>query len=151
MQSNIQWYYPSFLYFLWKPFFPGSDTHPTPGRGHGSLTCHMTQFERSDWLRSENFTNIMIVGAALAGRLDSTRRLTWGAPSMKLNETASSRANISRTTSNKSIQFWTQMKKKHNLASISKNSTHTNKMPFSSSCKHGTSTRTYRRKKRMPN
>ena len=25
---------------------------------HGSLTCHMTQFERSDWLRSENFTNI---------------------------------------------------------------------------------------------
>ena len=35
--------------------------HPShPGRGHGSLTCHMTQFERSDWLRSENFTNIMI-------------------------------------------------------------------------------------------
>ena len=27
-----------------------------------------------------------------------------------------------------------------------KNSTHTNKMPFSSSCKHGTLTRTYRRK-----
>ena len=35
--------------------------HPShPGRGHGSLTCHMTQFEPSDWLRSENFTNIMI-------------------------------------------------------------------------------------------
>ena len=35
--------------------------HPShPGRGHGSLTCHMTQFERSDWLRSANFTNIMI-------------------------------------------------------------------------------------------
>ena len=35
--------------------------HPShPGRGHGSLTCYMTQFERSDWLRSENFTNIMI-------------------------------------------------------------------------------------------
>ena len=34
--------------------------HPShPGRGHASLTCHMTQFERSDWLRSENFTNIM--------------------------------------------------------------------------------------------
>ena len=36
-------------------------SHPShPGRGHGSLTCHMTQFERSDWLRSENFINIMI-------------------------------------------------------------------------------------------
>ena len=35
--------------------------HPShPGRGHGSLTCHMTQFERSDWLRSEIFINIMI-------------------------------------------------------------------------------------------
>ena len=35
--------------------------HPShPGRGHGSLTCHMTHLERSDWLRSENFTNIMI-------------------------------------------------------------------------------------------
>ena len=35
--------------------------HPShPGRGHGSLTCHMTQFERSDWLRSENFTNTMM-------------------------------------------------------------------------------------------
>ena len=35
--------------------------HPSlPGRGHGSLTCHMNQFERSDWLRSENFINIMI-------------------------------------------------------------------------------------------
>ena len=31
-----------------------------PGREHGSLTCHMTQFEQSDWLRSENFINIMI-------------------------------------------------------------------------------------------
>ena len=35
--------------------------HPShPGRGHGSLTCHMTKFEQSDWLRSENFINIMI-------------------------------------------------------------------------------------------
>ena len=35
--------------------------HPSyPGRGHGSLTWHMTKFERSDWLRSENFINIMI-------------------------------------------------------------------------------------------
>ena len=35
--------------------------HPShPGRGHGSLTCLMTQVERSDWLRSENFINIMM-------------------------------------------------------------------------------------------
>ena len=35
--------------------------HPShPGRGHGSLTCHMTQFEGSDWLRSANFINIMV-------------------------------------------------------------------------------------------
>ena len=35
--------------------------HPShPGRGHASPTCHMTQFEQSDWLRSENFINIMI-------------------------------------------------------------------------------------------
>ena len=38
------------------------------------------------------------IGAALAGLRDLTRRLTWGAPSAKLNETASSRANMSRTT-----------------------------------------------------
>ena len=42
-----------------KAIFP-DQTPSHPGRGHGSLTCHMTQFERSDWLRSENFTNIMI-------------------------------------------------------------------------------------------
>ena len=35
--------------------------HPShPGRGHASPTSHMTQFEQSDWLRSENFINIMI-------------------------------------------------------------------------------------------
>ena len=35
--------------------------HPShPGGGHASRTCHMTQFEQSDWLRSENFINIMI-------------------------------------------------------------------------------------------
>ena len=35
--------------------------HPShPGRGCGSLTCHMTHFEQSDWLRSPNLTNIMI-------------------------------------------------------------------------------------------
>ena len=35
--------------------------HPShPGRGCGSLTCNMTQFEQSDWLRSPNLTNIMI-------------------------------------------------------------------------------------------
>ena len=38
-----------------------------------------------------------IVGAALAGLQDLTRRLTWGAPSAKLNETAILRSNISRT------------------------------------------------------
>ena len=49
-----------FLYFLMKAIF-SRVRHPShPGRGHGSLTCHMTQFERSDWLRSENFINIMI-------------------------------------------------------------------------------------------
>ena len=31
-----------------------------PGGGHGSLTCHMTQLERSDWLGSANFIKIMI-------------------------------------------------------------------------------------------
>ena len=45
--------------------------HPShPGRGHGSLTCHMTQFERSDWLRSANFTNIMIECVSNHHRLD---------------------------------------------------------------------------------
>ena len=35
--------------------------HPShPGHGCGSLTCHMTHFEQSDWLRSPNLTNIMI-------------------------------------------------------------------------------------------
>ena len=35
--------------------------HPSHlGRGHGSFTSHMTQFEQSDWLRSKNFINIMI-------------------------------------------------------------------------------------------
>ena len=57
-----------FLHFLWKPCLTGVafwDTlsrHPShPGRGHGSLTCHMTQFERSDWLRSEKFHDRMVV------------------------------------------------------------------------------------------
>ena len=36
--------------------------------------------------------------------------------------------------------------KQHNWVSIQKNNTLTNKMPFPSSCKLGTSTRTYRRK-----
>ena len=35
--------------------------HPShPGRGHASPTCHMTQFEQSDWLRSETLINIII-------------------------------------------------------------------------------------------
>ena len=59
MLSNIQQYYPSFYTFYENHF--SRVRHPShPGQGHGSLTCHMTQFERSDWLRSENFTNIMI-------------------------------------------------------------------------------------------
>ena len=58
MQSNIEQYYPSF-YTVYESHF-SRVRHPShPGRGLGSLTCHMTQFERSDWLRSENFTKIM--------------------------------------------------------------------------------------------
>ena len=35
--------------------------HPShPGLGDGSLTCHMTQLERTDWQRSANLINIMI-------------------------------------------------------------------------------------------
>ena len=59
MQSNTQQYYPSFYTFYASHF--SRVRHPShPGRGHGSLTCHKTQFERSDWLRSENLPNIMI-------------------------------------------------------------------------------------------
>ena len=59
MQSNIQQYHPS-VYTFYESHFSWV-RHPSyPGQGHGLLTCHMTQFERSDWLRSENFTNIMI-------------------------------------------------------------------------------------------
>ena len=63
--------------------------HPShPGRGHGSLTYHMTQFERSDWLRSENFTNIMIEWAvhvpAIPHQCPSTLTHQTGlAPEMK--------------------------------------------------------------------
>ena len=46
-----------------------------------------------------------MVGTALAGLQDLTRRLTWGAPRAILNETASSKANISWTTSIKSMEF----------------------------------------------
>ena len=59
MQTNIQQYYPSF-YTFYESYF-SRVRHPShPGQGHGSLTCHMTQLERSDWLRSENLINIMI-------------------------------------------------------------------------------------------
>ena len=59
MQSNIYQYHPSFYTFYENHIY--RVRHPShPGRGHGSLTCHMTQFERSDWLRAENFINIMI-------------------------------------------------------------------------------------------
>ena len=59
MQSNVLQYYPSFYAFYESHF--SQVRHPShPGRGHGSLTCHMTQYVRSDWLRSEHFINIMI-------------------------------------------------------------------------------------------
>ena len=36
-------------------------SHPSHlGQGQGSLTCHMTPFEQSDWMRSADFINIMI-------------------------------------------------------------------------------------------
>ena len=48
-----------FIHFLWKLF--SRVTHSAhSGRGHGSLTCHMTQFERPDWLGSANFINTML-------------------------------------------------------------------------------------------
>ena len=59
MQSNIQQYYPSFYTFCESHF--SRVTRPShPGRRIASLTCHMTQFERPDWLRSEISINIMI-------------------------------------------------------------------------------------------
>ena len=48
-----------FLHF-YENYFSRVRHASHPGRGHGFLTCHMTQFPRSDWLRSANFTNIMI-------------------------------------------------------------------------------------------
>ena len=59
MQSNMQQYYPSFYTFYESHFIPRQTPVP-PRSGTRSLTCHMTQFERSDWLRSEHLTNIMI-------------------------------------------------------------------------------------------
>ena len=47
--------------------------HPShPGRGHASPTCHMTQFEQSDWLRSENFVNIMIEYCSIAHNIEQS-------------------------------------------------------------------------------
>ena len=46
------------LYFLWKSFRLRLSSNP--GHRHGYLTCHMTQLEQSDWLRSTNLINIMI-------------------------------------------------------------------------------------------
>ena len=48
-------------------------------------------------IEGDYLTSIPLLGAALAGLRDLTRRLTWGAPSAKLNETAISRPAISRT------------------------------------------------------
>ena len=59
MYLYIQQYHPSF-YISYKNYFSRVRHLSHPGRGHGSLTCDMTQVERSDWLRSENFINIMI-------------------------------------------------------------------------------------------
>ena len=59
MQSNIRQYYPSFYTFYESHF--SRVRHPShPCRGHVSLTRQMTQCERSDWLMSANFINIMI-------------------------------------------------------------------------------------------
>ena len=55
----MQQYNPSF-YTFYERHFSQVRHLSHPGWGHGSLTCHMTQFERSDWLRSYNFINIMI-------------------------------------------------------------------------------------------
>ena len=58
--QNIQWYYLIFFTHFMEATF-SQVRHPShPGRGCGSLTCHMTHFEQSDWLRSPNLTNIMI-------------------------------------------------------------------------------------------
>ena len=48
------------FYTFYESYFSRVRHPSNPGRGYGSLTCHMTQFERSDWLRSANFINIMI-------------------------------------------------------------------------------------------
>ena len=48
------------LHFLWKSHSPRV-RHPShPGRGHGSLTFHMKQSERSDWMTSANVINVII-------------------------------------------------------------------------------------------
>ena len=49
----------SFFSHFCATIFPGQ-TPVQPGRGHGSLICHMTLFERYVWMRSENSINIMI-------------------------------------------------------------------------------------------
>ena len=59
MQSNVEQYYPS-SYTFYVSHFSWVRHLSHPGQGHGSLTCHMTQFEWSDCLGSENFINIMI-------------------------------------------------------------------------------------------
>ena len=46
--------------FLWKAIFFRVRHSFHPGGGHISLTCHIIEFVRSDWLRSANLINIMI-------------------------------------------------------------------------------------------
>ena len=48
----------SFFYTFYESYI-SRVRHPShPGRGHGSPTCHMTQYERSDWLKSADFLSI---------------------------------------------------------------------------------------------
>ena len=56
--------YPVVLFNFFTHFMKATFSqvrHPShPGRSCGSLTCHMTHFEQSDWPGSPNLTNIMI-------------------------------------------------------------------------------------------
>ena len=48
------------LFHFYDSYFSRVRHTSHPGQGHGSLTCHMSQFERCGWLLSANFITIMI-------------------------------------------------------------------------------------------
>ena len=50
----------SSFYTLYESYFSRFRHWSHLNRRHGSLTCHMTQFERFNWLRSANIINVMI-------------------------------------------------------------------------------------------